>query len=67
MLQRALKTIAVLLLVSILFPAAAWSDGLRVTSPGSTPQDTRLGELNHLNGYFPFKVPATREKWEQRA
>ncbi|MFP6750359.1 MAG: acetylxylan esterase, partial [Pirellulaceae bacterium] len=67
MLQRALKTIPVLLLASLLIPRAAWSEGLRVTSPGSTPEDARLGELNHLNGYFPFKVPATREKWEQRA
>ena len=67
MLQRALRTIAVLLLASLLIPRTAWSEGLRVTSPGSTPEDARLGELNHLNGYFPFKVPATREKWEQRA
>ncbi|MDP7206395.1 MAG: alpha/beta hydrolase family protein, partial [Pirellulaceae bacterium] len=67
MLQRALKTIPALLLASLLIPGTAWPEGLRVTSPGSTPQDARLGELNHLNGYFPFKVPATREKWEQRA
>ena len=67
MVSRALRSIAVLLLVSILFPAAAWSDGLRVTPSGSTPEDARLGDLNHLNGYFPFKVPATREKWEERA
>jgi len=67
MLQRALKTISVLMLASLLLPGTAWPEGLRVTSPGSTPRDARLGELNHLNGYFPFTVPATREKWEQRA
>ena len=64
---RALRTVVVLLLVSILLPAATWADGLRVTPAESTPKDSRLGKLNHLNGYFPFKVPKTRQQWEQRA
>jgi len=64
---RALRTVVVLLLVSILVPAAAWADGLRVTPAESTPKDSRLGKLNHLNGYFPFKVPKTRQQGEQRA
>ncbi len=67
MVSRAPRIVIVLLLCSFFFPAAAWSDGLQVTPSGSTPEDARLGELNHLNGYFPFKVPATREQWEKRA
>ena len=34
----------------------------------STPaKDVRLGPLKDLDGYFPFKVPATRAEWEKRA
>ena len=29
--------------------------------------DVRLGPLKDLDGYFPFKVPATRAEWEKRA
>ena len=31
------------------------------------PADLRLGPLKDLDGYFPFKVPATRADWEKRA
>ena len=31
------------------------------------PADIRLGPLKDLDGYFPFKVPATRAEWETRA
>ena len=31
------------------------------------PADVRLGPLKDLDGYFPFKVPATRAEWETRA
>lgn len=43
-----------------------------VTGPGgeqsnSTPAtDPRLGKPKDLNGYFPFKPPATREDWARR-
>lgn len=31
------------------------------------PQDRRLGELNTLNGYFPFQPVETAEQWVKRA
>lgn len=30
------------------------------------PEDSRLGKAKDLNGYFPMKVPATKEAWEAR-
>jgi dienelactone hydrolase len=39
----------------------------RALPPGDLPQDTRLGELKDLNGYFPFTVPESREAWAKRA
>jgi dienelactone hydrolase len=30
------------------------------------PKDSRLGKPKDLNGYFPMKVPASREEWEIR-
>lgn len=39
----------------------------RVLPVGQLPKDRRLGELNHLNGYFPFTPPRTVAEWEQRA
>ncbi len=39
----------------------------RVLPEGKLPNDSRLGPLKDLNGYFPFDVPATREAWDQRS
>jgi Abhydrolase family len=39
----------------------------RVLPEGKLPDDSRLGPLKTLNGYFPFTPPKTREEWEQRA
>ena len=33
---------------------------------GQLPNDRRLGELRHLNNYFPFEVPKTTAAWEAR-
>src|SRR6266481_2178930 len=30
------------------------------------PKDSRLGPPKDLNGYFPMKVPASKEAWEKR-
>lgn len=39
-----------------------------VAAAGSTAaaSDVRLGDLNDLNGYFPFQPSATPEEWERR-
>ena len=39
----------------------------RVFPAGQQPKDSRLGELKHLNSYFPFQPPATLKQWEKRA
>ncbi len=39
----------------------------RVLPEGKLPDDSRLGPLKTLNGYFPFAPPKTREEWEQRS
>lgn len=31
------------------------------------PKDIRLNPLKDLNGYFPFSVPSTKSKWDQRS
>lgn len=38
----------------------------RVLQEGELPNDARLGDLKHLNAYFPFKVPETKEAWLKR-
>ena len=39
----------------------------RVVPIGKLPDDSRLGPLKTLNGYFPFSPPKTRDEWEERA
>jgi hypothetical protein len=39
----------------------------RVLPEGKLPEDSRLGPLNTLNGYFPFTPPKSREQWDDRA
>ena len=39
----------------------------RVLPEGKLPDDSRLGPLKTLNGYFPFAPLKTREEWEQRS
>jgi len=38
----------------------------RVFGSGQQPEDVRLQKPKHLNGYFPFEVPASKAEWEQR-
>jgi dienelactone hydrolase len=47
--------------------ASANGDVSRVLPDGQVPQDRRLSEQKHLNGYFPFSVPDSKEAWEKRA
>ena len=46
--------------------AAQLPDNLRVLPEGQLPHDSRLGELRHLDGHFPFQVPKDLEEWGQR-
>ena len=38
----------------------------RIYVDGEKPADSRLGELRHLNNYFPFHVPDSLEGWKAR-
>jgi len=44
---------------------ALWGQA-QVYPDGEKPADRRLGELRHLNNYFPFEVPKTLENWKER-
>lgn len=50
----------------ILGISASLSAQIRVYSEGEKPADSRLGELRHLNNYFPFDVPEDLESWKKR-
>jgi dienelactone hydrolase len=64
--HRALYTVPVLLALAASPALAASDDPTRVLDPGHVPQDARLGKPKDLNGYFPLKVPGSKEAWEAR-
>ena len=55
------------LLVASLISTGVQAAGPRVMEQGKLPADARLGELKHLNDYFPFQPPKTKAAWEARA
>lgn len=70
--QRSVRTSNVtrgflLLVLSMLVTLPAQAQNGRVFPAGQQPKDSRLGELKHLNAYFPFQPPATLKQWEKRA
>ncbi|MFN3194208.1 MAG: alpha/beta hydrolase family protein [Aureliella sp.] len=44
----------------------AVAQDLRSLPEGTLPNDSRLGELKDLNGYFPFQPSQSLEEWETR-
>ena len=48
-------------------PSTARADAPRVLPAGQLPDDSRLGPLKDLNGYFPFTVSPSPEAWHDRA
>ncbi len=61
------RTVACFTLALVCFCASSPAEELRVYELGQLPNDSRLGEPKDLNGYFPFKVPASKAVWEARA
>src|ERR1700760_990135 len=53
--------------VAILCTSALAADIPRALPAGELPQDTRLGPLKDLNGYFPFTPMASPGEWAKRA
>jgi cephalosporin-C deacetylase-like acetyl esterase len=53
--------------LGVVLTPAARADAPRVLPKGKLPDDRRLQPPKDLNGYFPFKVPATKAAWEERA
>ena len=47
--------------------ASAAAENLRVLPTGQVPQDSRLGPLKDLDGYFPFTPSPTIDDWNARA
>jgi dienelactone hydrolase len=48
-------------------PAVVRAEVPRVLPPGELPRDKRLGELENLNGYFPFTPCTLPEAWAKRS
>lgn len=60
-------------MLRIVFAVLAFStaDALAIDPPlvfpaGTVPVDSRLGDLQSLNGYFPFTAVADKAQWKQR-
>jgi dienelactone hydrolase len=53
--------------ICLLFVSAAYAEAPRVLPPGRLPDDSRLGPLKDLNGYFPFVPCKSKEEWAVRA
>lgn len=70
---RFMRGIVLTLIAACCFPVAALAaepsaaTPWRVLPEGKLPDDSRLGPLKDLNGYFPFAPPQSREQWEKRA
>ena len=47
--------------------STSYGENLKAYKPGTIPQDVRLQPVKDLDGYFPFKVPPSKEVWEKRA
>ena len=58
---------AVLISTVAIAASVALAEVPRALPAGKLPEDSRLGELKDLNGYFPLTVPASKEEWESRA
>lgn len=61
-----LRLLAVLFTLAC-FSSAVVADAPRVLPSGKLPNDSRLGKIKTLDGYFPMEVSPTREAWEKRA
>jgi dienelactone hydrolase len=48
-------------------PRRSLADVPRVLPAGTLPNDARLGDLNNLDGYFPWTPSASPDLWNQRA
>src|SRR6056297_3290382 len=64
--RRVVQRCLMLTLV-LLMSANAFAQVHRVYDEGELPNDSRLGELKDLNGYFPFNVPSSQPAWDVRA
>lgn len=67
MLEQGHRAAGLLAWLCAMYVSGAFAAGPRSLPIGDLPHDRRLGELQHLDGNFPFRVPATRSEWEQRA
>src|SRR5437879_5728690 len=51
----------------LLIPAlSADTDPSRILPSGEKPKDARFAPLKTLNGYFPMRVPQSKQEWEAR-
>jgi hypothetical protein len=62
-----LSTTRLSLAISVLAAASLAGPASRVLPEGKQPDDVRLQPPKDLDGYFPFKPPASKADWEKRA
>lgn len=65
--RRRTFVIAGLAAMLALAPSLSLAAAPRVVPEGEKLIDPRLGELNHLDGYFPFKPSKDAAAWKERA
>jgi len=63
--RRLVQRLSLVLLLGT--ASVAWTAPPQVLPGGERPQDARLGELRHVNSYFPMTVPKTKAEWDARA
>ena len=60
-----MNPVTIILTITFLLTAAGAAP--RALPAGKLPADKRLAPLKDLNGYFPFKPPASGEGWAARS
>ncbi|HZZ71350.1 MAG TPA: acetylxylan esterase [Pirellulales bacterium] len=67
--QILFRSLWIVLFAGLMFAVArtGHAETPRVLEPGHLPDDARLGEMRHVNSYFPFTPPTSKAQWQRRA
>lgn len=62
-----MRSLSVAVLLAVAVPGYSDDDPTRLFPDKSELKDSRLGPPKDLNGYFPFRPPASKQAWDDRA
>jgi dienelactone hydrolase len=62
-----MRSLSVAVLLAVAFPGYSDDDPTRLFPDKSELKDSRLGPPKDLNGYFPFRPPASKQAWDDRS